>query len=42
LNGKHTVFGKVVKGMEVVDAICQGDLMERVSVSDSGAPAPAA
>jgi len=41
LNGKHTVFGKVVKGMEVVDAICQGDLMERVSVSDSGASAPA-
>ena len=25
LNGKHTVFGKVVKGQEVVDAIRQGD-----------------
>ena len=22
LNGKHTVFGKVVKGMAVVDSIC--------------------
>ena len=40
LNGKHTVFGKVVKGGEIVDAIRQGDLMERVSVSDSGASAP--
>jgi peptidyl-prolyl cis-trans isomerase B (cyclophilin B) len=42
LNGKHTVFGKVIKGREIVDAIRQGDRMERVSVSDSGAPAPAA
>jgi peptidyl-prolyl cis-trans isomerase B (cyclophilin B) len=34
LNGKHTVFGKVVKGQEVVDAIRQGDRMEKVSVSE--------
>jgi len=34
LNGKHTVFGKVVKGLEVVDAIRQGDRMERVEVSE--------
>jgi peptidyl-prolyl cis-trans isomerase B (cyclophilin B) len=34
LNGKHTVFGKVVKGQEVVDAICQGDRIERVSVQE--------
>jgi peptidyl-prolyl cis-trans isomerase B (cyclophilin B) len=34
LNGKHTVFGKVVKGLEVVDAIKQGDKMERVTVSE--------
>ena len=33
LNGKHTVFGKVVRGQEVVDAIRQGDKMERVEVS---------
>lgn len=33
LNGKHTVFGKVVKGQDVVDAIRQGDMMRRVTVS---------
>ena len=33
LDGRHTVFGKVVQGEEVVDAIRQGDRMERVSVS---------
>jgi peptidyl-prolyl cis-trans isomerase B (cyclophilin B) len=32
LNGHHTVFGKVVKGQEVVDAIRQGDKMTRVEV----------
>jgi peptidyl-prolyl cis-trans isomerase B (cyclophilin B) len=32
LNGKHTVFGKVVKGLEVVDLIEQGDKMELVTV----------
>lgn len=35
LDGKHTVFGKVVKGQEIVDAIRQGDRIERVSVSVS-------
>lgn len=35
LNGKHTVFGKVVKGQDVVDAIQQGDSMTRVSVSET-------
>jgi peptidyl-prolyl cis-trans isomerase B (cyclophilin B) len=34
LNGKHTVFGKVMAGQDVVDAICPGDRMERVSVSE--------
>ena len=37
LNGKHTVFGKVIKGADVVDALRQGDRMEKVSVSDSDA-----
>jgi peptidyl-prolyl cis-trans isomerase B (cyclophilin B) len=30
LDGKHTVFGQVVKGIEVVDAIRAGDRMNRV------------
>lgn len=34
LNGRHTVFGKVIKGHEVVDAIRQGDKMEKVTVSE--------
>src|SRR5918993_2714708 len=34
LNGKHTVFGKVTKGQDVVDAISQGDVMVSVKVAD--------
>jgi peptidyl-prolyl cis-trans isomerase B (cyclophilin B) len=34
LNGKHTVFGKAVKGEDVVDAIQQGDAMVRVTVEE--------
>jgi peptidyl-prolyl cis-trans isomerase B (cyclophilin B) len=34
LDGKHTVFGKVVNGQDVVDAIQQGDRMERVSARE--------
>jgi peptidyl-prolyl cis-trans isomerase B (cyclophilin B) len=33
LNGKHTVFGKVTKGQDVVDAIRQGDEMISVKVA---------
>mgnify|MGYP001200496609 FL=1 len=33
LDGKHTVFGKVIAGEDVVDAIEQGDTM--ISVTDS-------
>lgn len=32
LNGRHTVFGKVTKGQNVVDAIRQGDKMEQVTI----------
>ena len=32
LDGRHTVFGKVVKGQDVVDAIVQGDTIESVEV----------
>ena len=34
LNGKHTVFGKVVVGQNVVDSIQEGDKMEQVKISD--------
>ena len=34
LNGRHTVFGKVIKGEDVVDAIVQGDKMNQVTVSE--------
>ena len=32
LDGKHTVFGKVTEGQEVVDEIKQGDEMQTVVV----------
>ncbi len=32
LNGKHTVFGKVINGLDIVDMIEQGDEMITVSV----------
>ncbi len=35
LNNKHTVFGKVVSGADVVDAIRQGDVMNQVTISES-------
>jgi peptidyl-prolyl cis-trans isomerase B (cyclophilin B) len=31
LDGKHTVFGKVIEGIEVVDAIRQGDVITKAS-----------
>ena len=34
LNGKHTVFGKVTKGQDVVDAIEQGDEMISVKLTE--------
>lgn len=32
LNGKHTVFGRVVGGMEVVKAIVQGDVVKKIEI----------
>ncbi|HNP72698.1 MAG TPA: peptidylprolyl isomerase [Kouleothrix sp.] len=34
LNGKHTVFGKVVEGMDIVNATRQGDRMEKVTIQE--------
>lgn len=34
LDGKHTVFGQVVKGQEVVDSIKQGDELIAVAIEE--------
>ncbi|GIV67712.1 peptidylprolyl isomerase [Caldilinea sp.] len=34
LDGRHTVFGKVVSGMDVVNAIRQGDKMIKVVITE--------
>jgi peptidyl-prolyl cis-trans isomerase B (cyclophilin B) len=34
LNGKHTVFGKVIEGQEVVNAIRQGDTMQKIAIAE--------
>lgn len=34
LNGKHTVFGKVTKGMDVVRLIEQGDAMTTIVIQE--------
>jgi len=35
LNGRHTVFGKVVSGQDVVNAIKQGDIMLHVTIHEA-------
>ena len=35
LDGKHTVFGHVTNGMDVVNAITGGDKIEKIEVLDS-------
>ncbi len=34
LDGKHTVFGKVTEGQDVVDAIRQGDTINSINIED--------
>lgn len=41
LDGKHTVFGHVASGQEVVDEIAQGDTIEKVEIIREGADAEA-
>ena len=41
LNGKHTVFGKVIKGIETVDLIEQNDTIKNVSIIRKGREARA-
>ena len=36
LNGKHTIFGHVISGQNVVDAIAQDDLIKSVKISRKG------
>ena len=39
LDGKHTVFGRVVKGQDVVNKITQGDRMNSIAIIRKGADA---
>lgn len=39
LDGKHTIFGSVVKGQDVVNAIAQNDVMETVTIIRKGTAA---
>ena len=34
LDGVHTVFGKVVEGMDVVDRVKVGDVMQKVTIEE--------
>ena len=34
LNGRHTVFGKVTQGMDVVLSLEQGDFMEEITIAE--------
>ncbi len=41
LDGKHTVFGNVVEGQDVVDAVSQGDKLDTLEIIAVGADAEA-
>jgi peptidylprolyl isomerase len=41
LDGKHTVFGRVIQGQDVVNAIKQGDRIEKITIIRNGLEANA-
>ena len=41
LDGKHTVFGKVIEGQSIVDTISQGDVLETLEIIAVGTEAEA-
>ena len=34
LDGKHTVFGQVLSGQDVVDAVAQGDVLKSLTITE--------
>jgi len=36
LNGKHTIYGQVTQGMAVVNAIAQGDVITKITITRKG------
>jgi len=42
LDGRHTVFGKVTEGQDIVDSVKQGDLINRVTIEGDADAALAA
>lgn len=34
LDNRHSVFGKVLDGQDIVDSVAQGDVMEKVTITD--------
>jgi peptidylprolyl isomerase len=41
LDGKHSVFGRVIRGQEVVNAVRQGDRIEKITIIRNGTEAAA-
>jgi peptidylprolyl isomerase len=41
LDGKHTIFGRVVQGQDVVNAVKQGDRIEKITIIRNGQAANA-
>ena len=39
LDNKHTVFGHVIEGQDIVDAVAQGDILEKLEIIRVGADA---